>query len=36
MDVYLLDEFLEKESIAIKIDEVRRKLEGPAILNSKE
>ena len=30
MDVYLLNEFLEKEPIRNKIDEVRRKLEGSA------
>ena len=36
VDVYLLDEFLEKEPIGIKIDEVRRKLEGSAILKSKQ
>ena len=37
MDVYLLDEFLEKEPIRNKIDEVRRKLEGSAaILKSKQ
>ena len=32
VDVYLLKEFLEKEPITIKIDEVGRKLEGSAIL----
>ena len=32
MDVYLLDEFLEKEPIRNKIDEVRRKLEGSAAI----
>ena len=37
MDVYLLKEFLEKEPVRIKIDEVRRKLEGSAaILKSKQ
>ena len=37
VDVYLLEEFLEKEPIKIKIDEVRRKLEGSAaILKSKQ
>ena len=36
VDVYLLREFLERESIRIKIDEVRRKLEGSAILKSKQ
>ena len=37
VDVYLLEEFLEKEPIRIKIDEVRRKLEGStAILQSKQ
>ena len=35
VDVYLLREFLEKELIRIKIDEVRRKMEGSAILKSK-
>ena len=32
VDVYLLEEFLEKEPIRIKIDEVRRKLEGSAAI----
>ena len=37
LDVYLLSEFLEKEPIRNKIDEVRRKLEGSAaILKSKQ
>ena len=37
VDVYLLEEFLEKEPISIKIDEVRRKLEGSAaVLKSKQ
>ena len=36
MDVYLLEEFLEKEPTRIKIDEVRRKLESSAILKSKQ
>ena len=36
VDVYLLKEFLEKEPIRIKIDEVKRKLEGSAILKSKQ
>ena len=36
VDVYLLEEFLEKEPIRIKIDEVRRKLEGSAIHKSKQ
>ena len=37
MDVYLLEEFLEKEPIRIKIDEVGRKLEvSAAILSSKQ
>ena len=36
VDVYLLEEFLEKEPIRIKIDEVRRQLEGSAILKSKQ
>ena len=36
VEVYLLGEFLEKEPIRIKIDEVRRKLEGSAILKSKQ
>ena len=37
VDVYLLEEFLEKEPIRINIDEVRRKLEGSAdILKSKQ
>ena len=36
MDVYLLEEFLQKEPIRIKIDEVRRKLEGSTIPKSKQ
>ena len=36
MDVYLLEEFVEKEPIRIKLDEVRRKLEGSAIHQSKQ
>ena len=36
VDVYLLEEFLQKEPIRIKIDEVRRKLEGSTILKSKQ
>ena len=32
VDVYLLEEFLEKEPIRIKIDEVGRKLEGSAAI----
>ena len=36
VDVYLLEEFLDKELIRNKIDEVRRKLEGSAILIFKE
>ena len=36
MDVYLLGEFLEKEQIGIKINELRRKLKGPAILTCKQ
>ena len=37
VDVYLLEEFLEKEPIRIKIDEVRRNLEGSAaFLKSKQ
>ena len=32
VDVYLLEEFLEKEPIRITIDEVRRKLEGSAAI----
>ena len=37
VDVYLLEKFLENEPIRIKIDEVRRNLEGsPAILKSKQ
>ena len=36
VDVYLLEEFLAKESIRIKIDEVRRKLEGSAIFKPKQ
>ena len=32
VDVYLLKEFLEKEPIRIKMDEVRRKLEGSAAI----
>ena len=36
VDVYLLEEFLGKEPIRIKIDEVRRKLEGSAIPKSKQ
>ena len=33
VDVYLLDEFLEKEPIRNKIDEVRRKMEGSAAIH---
>ena len=33
MDVYLLEEFLEKEPIRINIDEVRRNLEGSAAIS---
>ena len=36
VDVYLLEEFLEKEPVRIKIDEVRRNLEGSAIFKSKQ
>ena len=36
VDVYLLEEFLDKETIRTKIDEVRRKLKGSAILRSKQ
>ena len=37
VDVYLLEEFLEKEPIMIKIDEVRKTLKGSAaILKSKQ
>ena len=36
VDVYLLEEFLEKEPIRIKIDEVRRKLVGSDIFKSKQ
>ena len=32
VDIYLLDEFLQKEPIKNKIDEIRRKLEGPAAI----
>ena len=35
VDVYLLEEFLETEPIRIKIDEVRKKLEGSPIHKSK-
>ena len=36
VDVYLLEEFIEKEPIRTKIDEVRRKLEGSPTLKSKQ
>ena len=36
VDVYLLEEFLEKEPIRIKIDEVWRNLESSAVLKSKQ
>ena len=36
VDVYLLEEFLDKEPIRTKIDEVRRKLECSAIFRSKQ
>ena len=36
VNVYLLGEFLDKEPFRINIDEVRRKLEGSAILKSKQ
>ena len=36
VDFYLLDEFIDSESVLTKIDELRRKLEGSTILKSKQ
>ena len=36
LDVYLLEEFVEKEPFGIKIAVARRKLEGSAIFKSKQ
>ena len=36
VDVYLLAEFLDKEPIMTRIDELRKTLEGSAILASKQ
>ena len=36
LDVYLLENVLEKEPIRIKIDEIRSKLEGLTILKSRQ
>ena len=35
VDVYLLEEFIDNESVLTKIDELRRKLEGSTILKSR-